>query len=86
MGALMVLKYRQWQEPLAAAIQEFDAQRLRQKLQKAHEAIAKRLQQVASEKDNQDERRALNDGLVPIRDIPDLPVSLHKTTSQSRPR
>jgi hypothetical protein len=57
---------------------------LRQKLQKAHEAIAKRLQQVASEKDNQNERRVLNDGLVLvlIRDIPDRLVSPRKTTSQ----
>jgi hypothetical protein len=31
MGVLMVLKYFQWQEPVATAIQEFDAQRLRQK-------------------------------------------------------
>ena len=27
----MVLKYFQWQKPVAMAIQEFDAQRLRQK-------------------------------------------------------
>ena len=31
MGVLMVLKYPQWQEPVATAIQELDAQRLRQK-------------------------------------------------------
>jgi len=31
MGVLMVLKYFQSQEPVATAIQEFDAQRLRQK-------------------------------------------------------
>ena len=31
MGVLMVLKYFQWQEPVVTAIQEFYAQRLRQK-------------------------------------------------------
>ena len=31
MGVLMVPKYPRWQERVATAIQEFDAQRLRQK-------------------------------------------------------
>jgi hypothetical protein len=31
MGVLVVPKYPKWQGPVATAIQEFDAQRLRQK-------------------------------------------------------
>lgn len=65
----MDLKYPQWQEPLAAAIMEFDAQRLPGKLQKAEDAIATRLQKLASAKDHLDEVRALHDGLWLIRDI-----------------
>jgi hypothetical protein len=65
----MYLKYPQWQEPLAAAILEFDALRLRGKLQEAEDAISKRLVVLKSENDNEDEFRALYDGLSLIRDI-----------------
>jgi surfactin synthase thioesterase subunit len=65
----MNLKYPQWQESLAAAILEFDAQQLPGKLEKAEDAISQRFQELASEKDNEHELRALTDGLFLIRDI-----------------
>jgi hypothetical protein len=63
------LKYPQWQEPLAAAILEFDAQQLPGKLQRAEDAIAKRFQELTSEQVNGAEFRALTDGLTLLRDI-----------------
>ena len=63
----MDLKYPQWQEPLAAAILEFDALQLRRKLQEAKEAIADRFRELAFEKDNQEELRLLSDGLSILR-------------------
>jgi hypothetical protein len=43
----MELKYPQWQEPLASAILEFNREQLREKVQKAEEAIAQRIEQLA---------------------------------------
>jgi hypothetical protein len=57
------LKYPQWQEPLAAAILEFDPQRLREKVQRAEAAIVDRLEELATEQGNQLERLALFDAL-----------------------
>jgi hypothetical protein len=65
----MYLRYPQWQEPLAAAILEFDALQLRGKLQKAEDAISKRFKELEFEKDNQDELRALADGLFLIKSV-----------------
>jgi hypothetical protein len=61
------LKYPQWQEPLAAAILEFDAQQLRGKIQKAEEVIADRIQELSFDNGNEEERRVLSDGLSIIR-------------------
>ena len=69
MVGAMDLKYPQWQEPLAAAIVEFDAQQLPEKLRKAADAIATRLEELASAKDHLDEVRALHDGLFLIQDV-----------------
>lgn len=57
------LKYPQWQEPLGAAILEFDPQRLHEKVQRAEAAIVNRLEELATEQGNQLERLALFDGL-----------------------
>ena len=43
----MILKYPQWQEPLAAAILEFNAQQLRGKVQRAEEVITYRMKEPA---------------------------------------
>ena len=63
----MDLKYPRWQEPLAAAILEFDVQRLHIKLQDANNAIAGRFEELAFEKDNQEELRLLSDGVSILR-------------------
>ena len=65
----MNLKYPQWQEPLAEVLLEFDAERFRAKLRKAEDAISKRYEELASEKHNEHELRALTDGLFLIRDV-----------------
>jgi hypothetical protein len=65
----VALKYPQWQEPLAEAILEFDARRLPAKMRRAEEAIANRLRELASENENEQERRMLSDGLSIIRGV-----------------
>ena len=63
------LKYPQWQEPLKAAILEFDIQQLLGKVQKAEEVIADRIQELSFDQGNEEERRALSDGLSIIRSL-----------------
>jgi hypothetical protein len=63
------LKYPQWQEPLAAAILEFNAQQLRSKVQKAEELITYRIQELPFATGNEEERRLLFDGLSIIRKL-----------------
>jgi len=58
----MELKYPQWQEPLAAAILEFNPQQLHEKVQMAEDAISKRIEELAFEQGDQRERLALFDG------------------------
>ena len=65
----MNLKYPQWQEPLAAAILEFDRQKLREKVQRAEEAIASRIEELATEQGDERERLALFDGLSILRGV-----------------
>jgi hypothetical protein len=56
------LKYPNWQEPLAAAILEFNPRKLPAKIQKAEAAITSRFQELAFEKDSREESRLLSDG------------------------
>ena len=63
------LKYAQWQEPLKAAILEFNAQQLRGKVQKAEEVVTDRIQELSLDNGNEEERRALSDGLSIIRSL-----------------
>lgn len=63
------LEYPGWQEPLAAAILEFNPQQLCGKLQKAEEAITNRIQELAGGEDNEHELRLLFDGLSILRDV-----------------
>jgi|HubBroStandDraft_4_1064222.scaffolds.fasta_scaffold86833_1 hypothetical protein len=63
------LKYPQWQEPLKAAILEFDIPQLPGKVQKAEEVIADRIQELSFDQGNEEERRALSDGLSIIRSL-----------------
>ena len=65
----MDLKYPQWQEPVASAILESNREQLREKVQKAEEAIAQRIEQLASDPGNEHERRALFDGLDLLRSV-----------------
>jgi surfactin synthase thioesterase subunit len=65
----MGLKYPRWQEPLAAAILEFNPQLLPGKLERAEEAIANRIDELLSENDSEHERRALLDGLSIVRSV-----------------
>jgi hypothetical protein len=61
------LRYPQWQRLLDAAILEFDPQHFCVKLQEVEAAISTRLQELASEGESQDERRALAKALFTIR-------------------
>jgi len=63
------LKYPQWQEPLTAAILEFNAQQLRGKIQKAEEVITDRIQELSFDNGNEEERRALSDGLFILQSL-----------------
>ena len=63
----MDLKYPQWQEPLAEAICEFDPEHLRQKVQRAEEAIVRRIEELAFDLRDGHEGHALVDGLELLR-------------------
>jgi hypothetical protein len=56
------LKYPNWQEPLAAAILEFNPRKLPAKIQRAEAAIASRFHELAFERDSLEESRLLSDG------------------------
>jgi hypothetical protein len=68
-GNAMDLKYPQWQEPLAAAILEFNRDLLREKAQRADEAISQRIEQLAFDLGNEREHRLLFDGLDLLRSV-----------------
>ena len=63
------LKYPQWQEPLTAAILEFNGQQLRGKIQKAEEVITDRIQELSFDNGNEEERRVLSDGLFILQSL-----------------
>jgi hypothetical protein len=63
----MDLKYPQWQQPLAEAILEFNPQQLREKVQRAEEAIVRRIEELAFDPRNGREGQALVDGLELLR-------------------
>jgi hypothetical protein len=65
----MQLEYPQWQEPLAAAILEFDPKRLPGKLRTAEEVIATRIRQLECSEDDEHELRLLHDGSTILRDL-----------------
>ena len=65
----MELKYPQGQEPIASAILEFNREQLREKVQKAEEAITQRIEQLAFDPGTEHERRALFDGLDLLRSV-----------------
>jgi hypothetical protein len=65
----MTLKYPLWQEPLSAALLEFDPTQLLAKVQLAREAIAARFQELSYEENNEEEIRLLYDGLDLIRQL-----------------
>jgi hypothetical protein len=63
------LEYPRWQEPLAAAILEFNPRHLHWKAQKAEEAIANRMQELGRDKNDAHELRLLFDGLSILRGV-----------------
>ena len=63
----MDLKYPQWQGPLAEAICEFNPEHLRQKVQRAEEAIVRRIEELPFDPPNGREGQALVDGLELLR-------------------
>ena len=65
----MNLDYPTWQEPLAAAILEFNPRQLPEKLQRAEGAIAQRLQELRFAASSEHEVRLLFDGLSGIRGV-----------------
>jgi hypothetical protein len=62
-------EYPRWQEPLAAAILEFNPRHLHGKAQRAEEAIANRMQELGRDKNNARELRLLFDGLSILRGV-----------------
>jgi len=74
----MALKYPQWQEPLAAAILEFNPEQLAGKLQRAEEAISKRMEELAFEQGDQRERLALFDGLFILQSVKKDRLRIHQ--------
>jgi len=63
------LEYPRWQEPLAAAILEFNPRHLYWKAQRAEEAIANRMQELGRDKNDAHELRLLFDGLSILRGV-----------------
>jgi hypothetical protein len=61
------LQYPQWQETLATAVVELNPQRLLEKLQKAEEIIHQRVRELTNDTAEENELRALYDGLSLIR-------------------
>ena len=81
----MDLKYPLWQEPLAAALLEFNPTQLLTKIQHAQEAIAARFQQLPYEENTEEEFRLLCDGLALIRQLKeDLPQRLNPKDGRQR--
>ena len=80
----MDLTYPQWQEPLAAAILEFNPQQLREKIREAEEAIARRIDELAFDPRNEHERRVLLDGLSILRDVREDRLAPSKRKVNSR--
>ena len=62
------LKYPRWQQPLQAALLEFDVRELVGKIQKAEEEIDRRISEVGFENRNE-EGRLLHDSLFLIRGL-----------------
>ena len=68
------LEYPRWQKPLLLSLLEFDPKQLRVKVEKAEEAIATRIEELASAEDRQRELRLLRDGLSLIRQLKEGPA------------
>jgi hypothetical protein len=67
------LKYPKWQQPLAAAILEFDPRQRLAKVQRAERAIVGRYEELSFEMRNQEELRLLSDALAIVRDLKESP-------------
>jgi len=65
----MELEYPQWQEPLAAAILEFNPRILSGKLQAAEKVISTRIKELGCGVNDAHELRLLYDGFVILRDL-----------------
>jgi hypothetical protein len=65
----MKLEYPQWQELLAAAILEYNPNRLLDKLQRAEEAVACRMQELDGKENCEHELRLLYDGSTILREL-----------------
>ena len=63
------LKYPRWEEPLMAAFLEFDSEQQCAKVEKAEEAIVRRIQELTFAKGGESELRLLHDGLSLIRQL-----------------
>jgi hypothetical protein len=55
------LKYPSWQRPLREAILEFDRETLTEKIKEVETLVLKRLKEMSSDPDHDDERQALAD-------------------------
>jgi hypothetical protein len=61
------LKYPSWQTPLREALLEVNPKKLAKKIQRVEAIIFKRLQEMASDTDHQDERHAIADAASILR-------------------
>jgi hypothetical protein len=80
---VMSFEYPSWQEPLAAAILEFNPKQLPGKLEKAADAIARRIQELRLAENNEHELRALFGGLAIIRGVKRDRLESAKSQEQS---
>jgi hypothetical protein len=76
------LKYPNWQESLAAAILEFNPQKLPAKIQRAEAAIASRFQELAFERDSLEESRLLSDGSSILQELKKERLLLNSSSQQ----
>ena len=66
---VMSFEYPSWQGPLAAVILEFNPEQWRGKLEKAEEAVARRIQELRLAENNEHELRSLFDPLAIVRGV-----------------
>jgi hypothetical protein len=68
------LKYPEWQQPIQAAMLEFDPQRLHTRIATAEAAISARLAAISEDPASEAERLAIQDGVRLLRFLRERPL------------